>query len=419
MSLAVVILAAGRGTRMKSDLPKALHTICGKPMLWHLLEKAKKLGSKKTVVVAGYGIDKVREAFGNEASIVEQKELLGSGHAVMQAAKALKGFKGRIAVLYCDTPLISDATLGRLKKVYDDEKANCTVLSMILDDPRGYGRILKDSSGSVQGIIEHINADEEQREIKEVNAGAYIFDSKDLFDALKVIPRDPVKKEYYLTDTLEVLSRKGHVQSVVADAGETAGVNTQLELSVLQDTMQNKILNELLESGVKIRDPKTTVIDAGVKIGKGTVIQPHTVIEEGTVIGKGCQIGPFARLRGASVIGDGSIIGNFVEVVRSKVGKNSQVKHLTYLGDAQIGDHVNIGAGTVTANFDGKKKHVTVIKDQAHIGSGTVLIAPVTVGKGAKTGAGAVVTKGSYIPDKGIVVGVPAKSLLLKNKGKR
>ncbi len=420
MKLAVVILAAGRGTRMKSELPKAMHLICGKPMLWHLLDKARRLKAATTVVVAGYGIERVRTAFGGSAHIVEQKELLGSGHAVMQAVKVLKGFTGQVAVLYCDTPLISFETLADLKKAHTAGEADCTLLSMMAENPRGYGRVLKDEGGSVRGIIEEIDADEEQKAIREVNVGAYFFGAKELFGALREIPRNPVKNEYYLTDVVEILARHGRVESVlVKDARETAGVNTRLELSQLQESMQTKILNELIENGVNIRDPKTTVIDAGVKIGKDTVILPHTVIEENTVIGKNCQIGPFARLRGASVVGDGSVIGNFVELVRSQVGKNSQVKHLSYLGDARIGNNVNVGAGTITANFDGKKKHATVIKDNAQIGSGTVLIAPVTVGRGAKTGAGAVVTKGSHIPDKGIVIGVPAKSLSKNSKGRK
>lgn len=409
--LAVIILAAGKGTRMKSNLPKALHTLCGKPMLWFLLETVKKLSPNKTLVVAGHKIGLVRPLATDKILIVEQKQLLGSGHAVMQSEKALSGFKGTILVLYCDTPLLSLETL-RLLISKKDKGADCVLLSVNLEDPAQYGRIKRDSSGHFEKIVENNNATADEKAIKEINVGCYAFDSQKLFMALKTLKKNPVKKEYYLTDVVEVLAKNGLAECIVTDnKEETLGVNTRRDLAALEAIAQRDLIYHWLEEGVSIRDPKTTTIDAGVKIGKDTIIYPHTVIEEDSVIGKHCKIGPFARVRGASKVSDDCIIGNFVELVRSKVGSGTYIKHLSYVGDAEVGSFVNIGAGTITANYDGKNKHKTIIKDQAHLGSGTVLIAPLRVGKGAKTGAGAVVTKNTNIPDGCVFVGVPAKKL--------
>ncbi len=424
--LAVVILAAGKGTRMRSELPKALHTLCGEPMLGLLLKNAQSLKPRKIIVVAGHRFDLVQKYLnvgagaapataGRHASplLVHQQPLLGSGHAVMQAAKALSGFKGRILVLYCDTPLISSRTMGLLLDQNGETAAVCTLLSVEFQDPFGYGRIQRALDGSVERIIEQNDATEVEKAIKEINAGCYVFDSKELFEALKLVQKKPKKKEYYLTDAVGILAKNGkRVEALpLKNKEEVLGINTRKDLAALQEILQKKILDGWIEKGIKIRDPRTTTIDAGVEIGAETLILPHTVIEDGSRIGTGCVIGPFARIRGNSVIGDGSIIGNFVEVVRSRIGKHTQVKHLSYLGDAQVGSFVNIGAGTITANFDGKRKYKTVIKDKAQIGSGTVLVAPVTVGKGAKTGAGAVVTRGKNVPAGAVVVGVPARPL--------
>ena len=409
--LAVIILAAGKGSRMKSDLPKALHTLCGKPMLWFLLETVKKLSPQKTLVVAGHKINLVRPLIPDKAVIVEQKQLLGSGHAVMQAKKVLSGFKGTLLVLYCDTPFLSLEILQMLIAKKDDG-ADGVLLSVNLEDPSEYGRIKRSPGGHFEKIIENNDATIEEKAIKEINVGCYAFDSQKLFKALRQIKKNPIKKEYFLTDAVETLAKDGKVECVVTDnQEETFGVNTRRDLAKLEESAQRNILNHWLDEGVSIRDPKTTTIDAGVKIGKDTVIYPHTVIEEDSVIGKNCKIGPFARVRGASSVGDECIVGNFVELVRSKVGSGTYIKHLSYVGDAQVGSSVNIGAGTITANYDGKNKHKTVIKDRAHLGSGTVLIAPVVVGRGAKTGAGAVVTKKTNIPDGCVFVGVPARNI--------
>jgi bifunctional UDP-N-acetylglucosamine pyrophosphorylase/glucosamine-1-phosphate N-acetyltransferase len=417
MKPAVIILAAGKGTRMKSDLPKALATLCGRPLVEFLMGAAKKAGAGNAVVVAGHKIDLVRAALGNQAVIVRQEKLLGSGHAVAQAERALAGYRGPVMVLYCDTPLLSPETLKALLANYHEHHTDCTLLSAHFTNPTGYGRVFKTASGSVARIVEENDLKESEKSIHEINVGCYVFDSKKLFEALKKIRKNTAKKEYYLTDVVEILAENGSVESVLADnSEEVAGINTKKDLAGLEAILQKRILDRWMEEGVRIRDPKTTFVDVDVKIGQDTMLWPNTVLEQGTIIGRGCSIGPFARIRGGSRVGDGSVIGNFVEVVRSNIGQKTQIKHLSYIGDARVGSFVNIGAGTITANYDGKNKHQTVIKDGAHIGSGTVLIAPVTVGRGATTGAGAVVTKGKNVPDRAVVAGVPAKIL---KKGKQ
>ena len=410
--LSSVILAAGRGSRMQSTLPKPLQPVCGRPMLSYPLEGSTQAGSKKNIIIAGHGIEKVRAVFGKQALIVLQKEQLGSGHAVNQVARLLSHAGGSVFVLYCDTPLIRTSTL---KALLDDHRRNatdCTLLSVDSPAPTGYGRVKRDAEGRVERIVEESEAAPDEKAIGEINVGCYVFNTKKLFSALKQVRRSPVKKEYYLTDVIGILSREGRVRAVkTADYEETLGVNTLVDLSRIREIMQKRICEGWMARGVDIRDPKSTFIDSGVKIGQDTVLLPHTVIEESSQIGDGCVIGPFARIRGASRIGSQSVIGNFVEIVRSQIGKATQVKHLSYLGDARLGDFVNVGAGTITANFDGKNKHVTVIRDKAQIGSGTVFVAPVTLGRGAKTGAGAVVTKGTRVKDKSVYVGVPAREL--------
>lgn len=401
---------------MRSDLPKALQSICGETMLSHLLTRAEKTGSKKIIVVAGYKIGLVKENVGHRARIVHQKELLGSGHAVNQACAALDGFNGSVLVMYCDTPLISQGTIAQLIKNHIETESDCTLLSVEQDNPFSYGRIQRDSTGCVTKIIEEGDASVEEKKIREINVGCYVFKKDALFRALKEVRKNPRKREYYLTDVIEILAGRGKVEAVITgDREEVLGVNTRQDLANIEALMQQRLLSEWIERGVRLRDPKTTVIDASVEIGHDTVILPHTVIEDHSRIGKNCVIGPFARIRGGSKIGDGCVVGNFVEVVRSKIGSQTFIKHLSYIGDAEVGKQVNIGAGTITANYDGKNKHKTIIKDKAHIGSGTILVAPVTVGRGAKTGAGTVVTKGNNVPDHAVVVGVPARKLM---KGK-
>ena len=409
---AAIILAAGKGTRLRSTMPKALQPVCGRPMLDFLLQRAREAGSEKTIVVTGHPIPQIRATLGKDVVIVRQKERLGSGHAVRQAAKALSGFGGPVFVLYCDTPLIKTETLKALLSGHRANGTDCTLLSVESPEPAGYGRVKRDSLGRVQRIVEESEASAEEKNIREINVGCYVFNAKRLFAALKRIQKSPVKKEYYLTDVIGILSSEGSVEALkTTDAEEALGVNTPADLAKVRRIMQKRICEGWMLRGVDIRDPESTFIDSDVRIGQDTVLLPHTVIEEGSRIGDRCVIGPFARIRGASRVGAQSVIGNFVEIVRSQIGRDVQVKHLSYLGDARVGDLVNVGAGTITANFDGKKKHATVIRDRAQIGSGTILVAPVTVGRAAKTGAGTVVTKGTRVKDGKVYVGVPAREL--------
>ncbi len=419
---AVVVLAAGKGTRMRSDLPKALQRLCGVPMLEVLLDTVRDLKPARTVVVAGHRFAEVRGALNTRRGavrLVRQAALLGSGHAVMQAQRALGGFRGPVMVLYCDTPLLTDGTLRALLADHAAHATDCTLLAAETECPDGYGRILRGHDGAVRGVIEENDASEAEKAIRQVNVGAYVFRSGAVFAALRKVRRNPKKKEYYLTDAVGILASEGRVRAVVTrDREEVLGVNTLRELAQAQGIFQRRVIDRHLESGVRVRDPRTTTIDADVRIGAGTVIEPHTALEQGSVIGRDCVIGPFARVRGASLIADRAVIGNFVEVVRSVVGARSQAKHLSYLGDARLGRGVNVGAGTITANFDGRRKHLTRVGDGARLGSGTVLIAPVTVGRAAVTGAGAVLTKGTRVPAGATVAGVPARPLKTGKKGR-
>ena len=412
-ALGVIILAAGRGTRMKSGLPKALHPLGGRPMLGFLLENARGFSPKKIVVVAGHRMDLVKEFVGRRAIVVKQEKLLGSGHAVSQAAKEFSNFSGSVLVLYCDTPLVSAASLRGLLKNHRERSTDGSLLSARVADPSGYGRIRRAAGGFVERIVEETDAGPGEKAIREINAGCYVFKAGKLFDALKNLRRNAAKKEYYLTDVIALLTGNGgRVEAVEAtDPAEIQGVNTRKDLALLEGVMRRRLIERCMEDGASFRDPSTTTVDAGVRIGQDTVICPHTVLEEDSVIGRGCRIGPFARIRGGSRIGDGVVIGNFVEIVRSKIGTGTQIKHLSYIGDAEIGSGVNIGAGTVTANYDGKKKHKTIVRDGAQIGSGTILIAPVVIGRKAKTGAGAVVTKNTEVPGGSVMVGIPARNM--------
>lgn len=402
---------------MRSRLPKALHALGGRPMVENLILRSREAGASRVFVVAGYGIEQVREALPKNVGVVHQKKQLGSGHAVQAAEKALGKSSGELLVLYCDTPILTADTLRRLLATHRSQRNDATLLSVELPDPSGYGRVIRERGDRVSRIVEENDADPGEKAVREINVGCYVFDKKRLFEALRSVKRNPKKKEYYLTDAVGLLAQNGAVQAVRAfDRGETMGVNTRAELARAEEIVQKRLQDGWMERGVGIRDPKTTFIDSDVRLGQDTVILPHTVIEQGSVIGENCVIGPFARIRGGSKIGDRSVIGNFVEIVRSRIGRGTQIKHLSYLGDAEIGDGVNVGAGTITANFDGKKKHKTVIRDRAQIGSGTVFVAPVTVGRAAKTGAGSVVTKGTRIPDGRVWAGVPAKEL---KKGKK
>lgn len=415
-NIAVIILAAGKSTRMKSQTPKVLHKLCGRPLIGYVLDLVAALKPASTVAVLGHQQELVRAHIPKGIKIVLQKKLIGTAEAVKVGLSALKGFKGTVLVLYGDNPLLTKESLRKLLDYHLENNIDATLLTATLKKPFGYGRIMRDKYSSICGIVEEKDADEVQKDIKEINTGIMAFKKDVLERNLKYIRPNNQKKEYYLTDLIEILAKKNFLVDGIklTDAQEGLGINTGAELAKANALMQKIVNDKFMLNGVTIVDPASTFINFGTKIGADTVIYPFTVIERDVKIGKRCFLGPFAHLRDGVVLGDDVTAGNFIEMVRSSVGNKTFVKHFSYLGDSTVGANVNIGAGTVTANFDGKNKHYTVIKDHVNIGSDTIIVAPVKIGKFAATGAGAVVTKN--IPDKAVVVGVPAK--ILKKRGK-
>jgi len=435
--VASIILAAGKGTRMKSRLPKVLHGICGKPMLSHVISAASAAGVHRNIVVIGHGAEMVRQKIGSAVEWVEQVEQLGTGHAVMQAETSLADFQGNVLILCGDTPLITSETLTQLMQNHESAGNAATVLTAVMDDPAGYGRIVRDGHGIVQEIVEHKDATAEQRQITEINTGIYCFDAARLFACLKQISPANAQGEYYLTDVLAILKSQGQKigAAAVRDSLETLGINNRVQLAEAEKIMRLQILYRLMMDGVTIVDPANTYIDEGVTIGADSVVYPGTVIEGKCSIGPECEIGPYSRLRDVevgrraiiqnsiiieSLIGDevtigpfayirpGTVledsvkVGDFVEIKKSVVGKGSKVPHLSYVGDAEIGEKVNIGAGTITCNYDGVKKWKTTIGSNSFVGSNTNFVAPVEVGENAIIGAGSTVTKS--VPDGALCV---------------
>ena len=406
-----IILAAGLGTRMRSEVPKPLHLIHSRPMLSYLIDAVSEAGIKRKdiILVLGHGMDRVKKEFSG-FNTAYQKKPLGSGDAVTSAQKHFRNYSGDILVLYSDTPLLTAATLKKLIKAHRRSRSGCTVLTAETENPESYGRILR-KRGSIVKIVEEKDALPAEKNIKEINIGAYIFAKKTLFSHINEVKMNPKKKEYYLTDIVNILKEAGSKVSAFTtkDPSEGVGINSRAELGEAYRILSGRATKIHAKRGVTVLDPATTVIDPGAKIGRDTVIYPSTIIERDVEIGRNCEIGPFARIRPGTRIASSVSIGNFVELVRTRVGKNSKIKHKTYLGDAELGKNINIGAGTITANFDGRNKHKTVIEDGAFIGVGAILIAPVKIGKGATVGAGAVVTRRKNVPPGKTVVGVPAR----------
>ncbi|MDP8212283.1 MAG: NTP transferase domain-containing protein [Candidatus Zapsychrus exili] len=415
-NLRAIILAAGKGTRMKSETPKVLHKICGKFIVQYVLDMIKSIGSLKTFVVLGHKINEIKKELPKDAIVVKQSNLSGTADAVRCVARNFKGYRGDVIVLCGDAPALRKATLKKLVSRHKKSNAVCTFLTAFSQDPGGYGRIIRKEDGEVSAIREDKDAVGFERDIGEINVGVYCFDSQKLFCALKDIKLNKKKKEYYLTDLIEVFFEGGlKVETVeTEDEEEGLGINTKIDLSLANKIIRRRILNDFMLQGVTIVDPDTTYIDAGVKIGNNTIIRPCTFIESGVRIGSNCLIGPCARIRPGTRISNNVEIGNFAEITASKIGSGVFMKHFSYLGDAIIGKNVNIGAGVVTANFDGKNKHTTKIADGAFIGSDSILISPVNVGKNAITAAGSVVTKRKTIPENGIAIGVPARIIFKK-----
>jgi len=444
MKITAVLLAAGQGTRMKSDLPKVLHPLCGKPMLWHVLEALREVTTEIPVVVVGHGAEAVTKYLGDKAQTVLQEPQLGTGHAAMQAEPHLKGNTDMVIVTYADMPLLRGETFKQLVETQLLNSGPFSLLTVIANDPRGFGRIVRKSDGTVAAIVEEYVATPEQQQIKELNVGAYCFNAEWLWDALKRIEKNPKKGEYYLTDIVEIAGRDNlPVQAVIHDDFiETIGINTRVHLSEAEAAMRMRINREHMLNGISMMDPASTYIETGVKIGRDTTIMPNTYIHGSTVIGErnvigpntiirdttignGCRIlasvmegavleddvdmGPFARLRKGAHLKSHVHMGNFGEVKDSTLHEGVKMGHFSYIGNANIGAHTNIGAGTITANYDGEKKSATIIGEDVFIGSDTMLVAPVTLGDGARTGAGAIVTKN--VPDDTLVVGMPARAI--------
>jgi bifunctional UDP-N-acetylglucosamine pyrophosphorylase/glucosamine-1-phosphate N-acetyltransferase len=413
-SVQVVILAAGSGTRMKSSIPKVLHPICGRPMIAYALDIAAALGVKQPIVVAGETAEQVQPHVPKETRLVIQKHPLGTGDALLCAKKAIGGFAGDLIVLYADTPLLRRTTIQRLLEAHHRASATCTLLTAHLADPTGYGRIVREVGGEISGVMEEAEATQTQRAVREINVGPLIVKAPALFEALAQIGPSQSKKEWYLTHAVGVLAKQpgAKVQAVrVENANEALGINTRVELVRATGIIRQRIIDLHLNNGVTILDPHTTYIDQGVLIGQDTVIHPGTVIEFGVTIGRRCSVGPYARLRRGVTLEDEVRVGNFVELVRTKVGHRVRMSHVSYLGDATIEDDVNIGAGTITANYNGTEKLPTTIGKGAFIGCDTILVAPVNIGHNAVTGAGSVIPKGHDVPNRGVVVGVPARPL--------
>jgi len=436
--VASIILAAGKGTRMRSRLPKVIHNVCGKPMLAHVIKAAYEAGISRNIVVIGHEAEMVREAIDNsEVEWVYQSAQLGTGHAVMQAESLLAEFRGNILILCGDTPLIKPETLAQLIQAHLLSGNAATVLTALMDDPTGYGRIIRDDDGRVLKIVEHRDAAADQLKLKEINTGIYCFNSPKLFAGLKKITAVNTQGEYYLTDVLSVLRNDGESIGAVTvrDPLETMGINNRVQLAEADRIMRQNKLEQLMMEGVTIIDPQNTYINQDVVIGPDSVVYPGTIIEGICRLGEKCQIGPYTRLkdvtagdnviiqnsvvlessighnvsvgpfafiRPETILSDGVKVGDFVEIKKSVIGKGSKVPHLSYVGDAQIGDKVNIGAGTITCNYDGSKKWKTTIGNNAFIGSNTNLVAPVHVGNDAVIGAGSTITKN--VPDGALSV---------------
>ena len=444
-----MILAAGLGTRMKSNLAKVLHKLDGRPLIGHVVRTASTLQPRKIYVVVGHQAEDVKAAVENESgkeqcAFLNQVEQRGTGDAVLTARDALASARSTVLILSGDVPLVRAETLNKLLETHRNEKAACTILTVRMENPTGYGRIVRDANNSFNKIVEQRDATEEERQIREINSGIYCFDSGKLFTALEQVRPTNSQSEYYLTDVPGILKTSKESISLFqhTDAREISGINTRAELAEFENLVRRRTVRHLmLEAGVTFIDPSHTYVSSDAQIGRDCVLHPDVHIEGDTLLGEACEIhqgarlvnsklgnrvtikdhclivdsqiaddcsvGPFAHLRMGARMAERAVVGNFVEVKKSTIGRGTKAMHLTYLGDATIGEKTNIGAGTITCNYDGKRKHPTIIEDNVRIGSDTMLVAPVTVGEGSVTAAGAVVIED--VPPKTLVAGVPAR----------
>lgn len=423
-----VILAAGRGTRMKSKLYKVLHPVLGRPMLEHVLNQLKAVELDRCVTIVGHGAEKVVELIDDRSEFVLQEEQLGTGHAVLQAESLLKDLDGTTIVVCGDTPLITNDTYEKLFDHHEKTGAKATILTANAPDPTGYGRVIRNGDNEVERIVEHKDANAKEQLVTEIGTGTYCFDNKALFNALQQVSNDNAQGEYYLPGVIEILRQGGGIVSgfVTPDFSETLGINDRVALAEAEKIMRKRVNEKHMRGGVTLLDSDTTYIGMDVTIEQDVIIHPGSrifgysaikedaevgpytditnctigegsVIEqsvvEDSVIGKNVNVGPYAHVRPETAIQDGAKVGNFVEVKKSTIGNESKVSHLSYIGDTAIGRNVNIGCGTITVNYDGVNKHQTVIEDDAFIGCNANLIAPISIGKGALIAAGSTITK--------------------------
>ena len=447
--LLTIVLAAGKGTRMKSDKNKVLHKIAGKEMVNHVIDTATQISSS-VVCIVGHQAEAVKEAV--NAQNVEYKlqaEQLGTGHAVMQAEENIKKHSGDVLILYADIPLIKLDTINEMQDFHVKNAADLTIMTTLLKNPTGYGRIIKNEDSQIVKIVEEDDADKNEKMINEINSGIMCIDSKRLNHALDILDNDNAQNEYYLTDIVDhIKNKKGKILPFkIEDSVEITGVNDRVNLSKAEKVLRNRINKRHMKNGVTIIDPDTTYIDENVEIGSDTAVYPFTYIEGDTKIGRHneikphnhiidckignnniiknsnvikdseieneCSIGPFAHIRPGCIITDGVKVGDYVELKKAKIGNNTKVPHLAYVGNAELGAETNVGAGTIFANYDGVNKHKTIIGDSVFIGSNSTLVAPLRIKDRGKTGAGAVVTKD--VEEDTTVIGVPAREYM-KNK---
>lgn len=427
-----VVLAAGQGTRMKSKLYKVLHPVCGKPMVEHVVDQISTLDVDKVVTIVGHGAEKVQERLAGKSEFVKQEEQLGTAHAVLQAKAALAEKDGVTLVVCGDTPLIEASTMEALLKYHHEKRAKATILTTVIEDPTGYGRIIRDDLGIVEKIVEHKDATEKEQRISEINTGTYCFDNKALFEALEKVSNDNVQGEYYLPDVIKILKDSDEVVAAyrMESFEESLGVNDRIALAEASKLMQRRINENHMRNGVTLVNPESTYIDINVKIGQDTVVEPGVMLRGDTVIGDDCvvtsgseivnsiigervhirsssifeskvgddvQIGPYAHLRPESDIHNHVKIGNYVETKKAVVGEGTKLPHFIYMGDAEIGKNVNVGCGSIAVNYDGKNKAKTIIGDDVFVGCNSNLVAPVKVGNRAFIAAGSTITKD--VPD--------------------
>ena len=393
-NIMAIVMAAGKGTRMKSKKSKLVQKIYGKEIVKRAVENAEKAGVKDIVAVVGYQKEEVMSVLGDSVKYAFQEEMLGTGHAVIQAKEYLKGKKGKVLVLNGDVPLLRPETLNKLIEKSIENKEYATLLTAIYDNPTGYGRIIRDEGGNIEAIIEEKDTKASQRKIKEINAGIYCFDIEELLSALEKIKPNNAQGEYYITDVIQLMNEKGLKTGavIVEDNTEILGINDRIQLEMLTKVLQMRINTEHMKNGVTIEDVNNTYIYDDVKIGTDTVIHPNTIIKSGVEIGEDCELGPNSYIREGCKLANKVKVGSFVEIKKAIIGEGTKVPHLSYMGDCEIGERCNIGCGTITCNYDGLHKSKTIIGNHSFIGSNVNLVAPVTLGDETFVAAGSTIT---------------------------